>query len=148
MTDTPAAAGTPDWVARYETSARPDHQECARDYHILETQLSACRAELAASQEQAFRLAASLVECGQLARKSTLELMESERLLAAAANDAERYHRVMGLIGDTQMAHGKCQPRSDKACTACNAQDALSKLLAAYGGPPIQAAVTDKDSPK
>lgn len=73
---------------------------------------------------------------------------ESERLLAAAANDAERYHRAMGLIGDTQMAHGKCQPRSDKACTACNAQDALSKLLAAYGGPPIQAALASKEPPK
>jgi hypothetical protein len=38
------------------------------------------------------------------------------------------------------MEHGTCEPRSRKACTACNAKDELAKLLAGYRGAVVRLA--------
>ena len=40
----------------------------------------------------------------------------------------------MGLLRDTKMQHGTCQPRSRKACTACNAQEELDRLISEWKG--------------
>jgi len=39
-------SNTPEWVPRYEESARPDHAECAKDYRALERENAAQLAEL------------------------------------------------------------------------------------------------------
>lgn len=41
---------------------------------------------------------------------------------------------ILGMLRDTKMKHGTCQPRSRKACTACNAQEELDKIVAAWKG--------------
>lgn len=51
--------------------------------------------------------------------------------------DSELFHRVMGLLRNTQMEHGTCQPRDRRACTHCNAADDLKKIVAEYKGQPI-----------
>lgn len=53
------------------------------------------------------------------------------------AADASEYHRVMRLLLDMRMPHGTCEPRARRACTACNAAEALEKMLAGYKGAPI-----------
>ncbi|WP_306109960.1 hypothetical protein [Pseudomonas sp. Leaf58] len=47
------------------------------------------------------------------------------------------YHGVMQDLYDIKRPHGKCQPRADKACTHCNAQDRLDNALAEYPGPRV-----------
>lgn len=41
---------------------------------------------------------------------------------------------ILGLLRDTKMQHGTCQPRSRKACTACNAQEELDKIVKNWKG--------------
>lgn len=53
------------------------------------------------------------------------------------ADDAQKYHRVMQLLRDMRMEHGLCKPRERKACTACNAKDALNKMIDEYTGAPV-----------
>lgn len=45
-----------------------------------------------------------------------------------------KYEHVLGLLRDTKMRHGTCQPRSRKACTACNAQEELDKIVKDWKG--------------
>ena len=52
-------------------------------------------------------------------------------------NCAAKYHRVMQLLVNARMQHGLCQPRERKACTACNAQDDLEKMVDEYKGAPV-----------
>lgn len=52
--------------------------------------------------------------------------------------EIQKYHEVMVLLRNLAMPHGKCKPREDKACTACNAQDALDLMLAQYKGLTLQ----------
>lgn len=59
------------------------------------------------------------------------------RLLAVCQerDDAlAKYEHVMGLLRDSKMKHGLCQPRSRKACTACNAKDEIEKMVAEWPG--------------
>lgn len=65
---------------------------------------------------------------------------EADSLRAERDEGAQMFHTVMALLANTKMKHGKCQPRADRACTHCNAVDALDGLLSAYGGPPLAAA--------
>lgn len=51
----------------------------------------------------------------------------------------ESFHQIMRLLKDAKLPHGRCQPRSDKACTHCNAQDELDTRLTAYKGRPVRA---------
>ena len=51
----------------------------------------------------------------------------------------QKYEQVMDLLRQSRMPHGRCQPRSRKACTACNAQDRLDRLIAEWKGPTIRA---------
>jgi hypothetical protein len=41
---------------------------------------------------------------------------------------------ILGLLRDTKMEHGICQPRSRKACTACNAQELLDTIVKGWKG--------------
>lgn len=45
-----------------------------------------------------------------------------------------KYEHVLGLLRDTKIQHGTCQPRSRKACTACNAQELLDKIMKDWKG--------------
>lgn len=47
------------------------------------------------------------------------------------------YHDIMQDLQNLKLPHGRCQPRSDRACTHCNAQDRLDNALTEYLGPPI-----------
>jgi len=49
-------------------------------------------------------------------------------------DEKAKYEHVMGLLRDTKMQHGTCQPRSRKACTACNAQEELDRLISEWKG--------------
>ena len=49
-------------------------------------------------------------------------------------NYEQEYNRVMGLLQNTKMPHGLCEPRERKACTHCNAVEELDKLIAEYKG--------------
>lgn len=51
--------------------------------------------------------------------------------------DAQGFHRVVALLQDAMLAHGKCIPREDRACTHCNAIDDLTKLVMGYRGPRV-----------
>lgn len=57
----------------------------------------------------------------------------------APMNDSRDYHQVMSLLRSSKMQHGLCKPRERRACTACNAQEKLDKLVAEYKGAPIRA---------
>lgn len=46
---------------------------------------------------------------------------------------AKREH-LLGLIRNTKLQHGTCQPRSRKACTACNSQEELDQILKDWNG--------------
>lgn len=46
---------------------------------------------------------------------------------------AQKEH-ILGLLRDTKMEHGTCEPRSRKACTACNAQEELDKIVKDWKG--------------
>ena len=58
--------------------------------------------------------------------------------LDKAEKDARKYRgdydHVLGLIRSTKMYHGTCKPRERKACTACNAQEELDKILSGWKG--------------
>lgn len=45
-----------------------------------------------------------------------------------------KYEHVLGLLRDTKMKHGTCQPRSRKACTACDAQEILDQIVKDWKG--------------
>lgn len=57
---------------------------------------------------------------------------------AKTAEDAAKFHRVMGLLLNLQMAHGTCHPRERRACTNCNARDDLNQMIAEYNGAPVK----------
>lgn len=63
--------------------------------------------------------------------------MAAGAVVERQAADASEYHRVMRLLLDMRRPHGTCEPRERRACTACNAAEALEKLLARYKGAPI-----------
>lgn len=73
----------------------------------------------------------------------SLEQPQSELRVQRAVNierlreESALYHEVMQDLYNIKLPHGKCQPRADKACTHCNAQDRLDKALAEYPGPRI-----------
>jgi hypothetical protein len=52
-------------------------------------------------------------------------------------DDQREYHEIMRLLRDSRMEHGTCEPRSRKACTACNARDELNARVKAYRGAPV-----------
>lgn len=49
-------------------------------------------------------------------------------------DDGAQKEHLLGLLRDTKMRHGTCQPRSQKACTACNALDELDKIVKSWPG--------------
>lgn len=49
-------------------------------------------------------------------------------------DEKARYDQVMDLLRSAKMSHGQCQPRTRKACTACNAQDELNRLVSEWKG--------------
>lgn len=51
---------------------------------------------------------------------------------------AQKEH-ILGLLRNTKRPHGLCQPRDRRACTACNSQEALDKILSEWKGPTIYA---------
>lgn len=53
--------------------------------------------------------------------------------------ESQKYHRIMGLLQDLKLDHGKCHPREDHACTHCNAEEEIEKMLKEYRGPRIVA---------
>lgn len=64
---------------------------------------------------------------------------------ARQAADAGSYHRIMRLLLDMRMPHGTCQPRGRRACTACNAAEALDEALAGYKGSPVVPCLPDPE---
>ncbi len=83
-------------------------------------------------------------------------LQQNELREAIAALEQETpgekndYHKVMGLLRSMDLnnnkKHGQCEPREQRACTACNAKDDLEALMARYRGEPISIA-TAKETP-
>lgn len=53
---------------------------------------------------------------------------------AAVTRYEALYNRVMSLLRNTKMPHGLCEPRERKACTHCNAEEELDKMLSEYKG--------------
>jgi hypothetical protein len=58
-------------------------------------------------------------------------------------DDAESFHRVMTLLRNMTLEHGKCHPREAKACTNCNAEEELQVMLENYKGPRIVASLSN-----
>jgi hypothetical protein len=56
-------------------------------------------------------------------------------LIEKLEDEQAQKERILGLLRDTKMQHGTCQPRSRKACTACNAQEELDKITKDWKGP-------------
>ena len=78
------------------------------------------------------------------ARELERELIAAQTALSAAeqraeamGSDVRQYHIVMAWLRDMNLPHGKCEPRSDKACTHCNAADCLSAFMLCYRGAPV-----------
>lgn len=73
----------------------------------------------------------------------SLEHPDRELLQKSAVNlkrlrdESALYHEIMQDLQNLKLPHGRCQPRSDKACTHCNAQDRLDTALSVYPGPRI-----------
>lgn len=55
--------------------------------------------------------------------------------LARLRKEASGYHEAMTHLGNMRMEHGTCRPRSRRACTSCNASDALAAMIDSYAGP-------------
>lgn len=73
------------------------------------------------------------------------EIRSIERRLRELERDAEAVEcersRILSLVRSTRMPkHGICQPRERKACTICNANDALDEILREWGGGRIRTA--------
>ena len=66
-------------------------------------------------------------------RVATLEKRIVEVAKDARDQRAGRDH-ILGLLRSTKMKHGTCQPRERKACTACNAQEKLDKIVSEWKG--------------
>lgn len=59
-------------------------------------------------------------------------------LLAQQLAASEReLTNVLSLVRSTFMEHGLCEPRSRKACSACNARDKLREIIEAWKGPKV-----------
>lgn len=61
-------------------------------------------------------------------------LDELERAADQVNENYTGYRRLIDLLRRSRMKHGTCNPRSRKACTACNAIDELNAILAADKG--------------
>jgi hypothetical protein len=69
-------------------------------------------------------------------------------VLEAESAGWDAYHRLMSLLRDAQLPHGKCQPRSRRACTHCNAREEIDEMVKGYKGRFIQHAdMPPADSP-
>lgn len=64
-------------------------------------------------------------------------VLSLQHQLAEKSDEALLYHKVMQALRRTKMQHGKCEPRSDRACAHCNALEDIEKLLSEYRGPRI-----------
>lgn len=64
------------------------------------------------------------------------EALEHGLVQVEEEREEERRKRehILGLLRNTKMEHGICKPRSRKACTACNSQDELDKIVAGWKG--------------
>jgi hypothetical protein len=62
------------------------------------------------------------------------ELAECRARLEEAERNAVLYFDAMDAWKRTKMKHGLCEPRSRKACSHCNAVDALDAMLSKYKG--------------
>ena len=87
--------------------------------------------------------AAQGIQCtdpGLRGELASLELRLRELERDAEAVECER-SRILSLVRSTRMPkHGICQPRERKACTICNANDALDEILREWGGGRIRTA--------
>jgi len=70
--------------------------------------------------------------CGIKTHEATISRL-SEEIENLKDERAQKEH-ILGLLRDTKMEHGTCQPRSRKACTACNAQEQLDKIVKDWKG--------------
>lgn len=64
-------------------------------------------------------------------------IAEINRLEGAELRANLKVERILDLLKTTKLEHGICQPRSRRACAACNAQDELNIVLAEWKGPTI-----------
>lgn len=101
--------------------------------------------ELAAERELTNAITAEVDYLHNKLRDRIAEL-DAERAKVARLRDAANsFHRVMGLWRDLSKIHGKCTPRSDRACTACNAIDDLNTIASEYKGLPIELHIALKE---
>lgn len=66
----------------------------------------------------------------ELYRQRSIDLERLQR-------ESQDYHKVMHHLKDTERKHGRCQPRADRACTHCNAQEQIEVMTKAYKGPRV-----------
>lgn len=70
------------------------------------------------------------------ASNTTLRAQLSTLAQQLAASERELTN-VLSLVRSTFMEHGLCEPRSRKACSACNARDKLREIIEAWKGPKV-----------
>src|SRR5277367_4996395 len=63
-------------------------------------------------------------------------------------NYEHKYNRIMGLLRNTKMPHGLCEPRERKACTHCNAVEELEQVIAKYKGARVSIAALRQSVPQ
>ena len=91
----------------------------------------------------------SLWPAGKAKKLWNTRALAAEKQAEQLRGDAQKLHRVMALLTDMRMGHGRCLPRKDRACTHCNAVDDLESEINRYTGPPVvlasSAALADRE---
>ena len=103
----------------------------------LNFELSEARSKLH-EQEMLINKAVRDLEAGAMEmRTARNEVLRADTEARRNDDAAQKFYRVMGLLKGTKMKHGLCKPRERRACTNCNAVEALDKMLAEYRGAPV-----------
>lgn len=76
----------------------------------------------------------SYCSCCQILQAENRDRVRAEKELETLKEERRKKEHILGLLRDTKMKHGTCQPRSRKACTACNAQEDLDKIVEEWKG--------------
>ena len=72
-----------------------------------------------------------VIGCNQDLHASALRLGQA---LQEAQADGTLYHEIMGGRRRTKMEHGLCEPKERHACTRCEAERRIERMLSEYKG--------------
>ena len=81
--------------------------------------------------------AALIAKCTEIA-ECNQDLADTARRLGHALEEAQReayaYHEIMGALRRAKMEHGLCEPKERHACTRCEAERRIERMLSEYKG--------------